>query len=202
MSALEEWRAVVGFPGYEVSSLGRVRSQKFGSLWTVLRPSPGKRGYLRVAMSRDGKTHRRLVHRVVLEAFRGQCPVGMEARHVNDNNTANNAIDNLAWGTRLENAADRDRHGTTARGDRSGARLHPERWSRGDDHFTRRNPGCRAGSKNGRAKLDEDAVRRIRAEWEASCKRKGEQMRIARKFGVSHQITTHIIHRKTWRHVE
>ncbi len=50
------------------------------------------------------------MHRLVLEAFVGPCPEGMQCRHL-DGNRSNNHIDNLAWGTPKENCADRGRHG-------------------------------------------------------------------------------------------
>ena len=78
---------------------------------------------------------------VVLTAFVGRCPDGMECRHINGN-PANNRLDNLLWGTPTENAADRDLHGTTARGERNAAatltesqareiKYRPRRWGMG-----------------------------------------------------------------------
>lgn len=52
-----------------------------------------------------------LAHRLVLEAFRGKCPEGMECLHGNGVRN-DNRICNLRWGTRAENVADALRHGT------------------------------------------------------------------------------------------
>lgn len=110
-----EWRPVPSAPGYEVSNDGRVRSKR-----CVLRPIHGKGGYLCVFAYSGGKaTMRKLwVHVAVLEAFVGACPEGMETRHLNGI-PADNDLSNLAWGTPLENAADKRRHGTQPRGERS-----------------------------------------------------------------------------------
>jgi len=50
-----------------------------------------------------------------LKAFIGPCPIGMECRHL-DGNKLNSRLDNLCWGTKLENTADRNHHGTLLRG--------------------------------------------------------------------------------------
>lgn len=57
------------------------------------------------------------VHRLILEAFRGPCPPDMEGCH-NDGNPANNHLDNLRWGTKKENAQDKELHGTVVRGEK------------------------------------------------------------------------------------
>jgi hypothetical protein len=130
VSAAEEWREVVGFPDYDVSSLGRVRSWRCGSRRgpirlaepRLIRPTPDKDGYLRVDIRRGlGERRNASVHCLMLEAFVGPCPEGCETRHI-DGVRANNVLANLAWGTDLENAADRVRHGTTGRGIRRGGR--------------------------------------------------------------------------------
>jgi len=54
---------------------------------------------------------KRWVHRIVLEAFCGECPSGMECRHL-DGNPLNNQLKNLKWGTKKENTNDRRIHGT------------------------------------------------------------------------------------------
>lgn len=111
----EEWRPVPNLPGYEASSLGRVRSQ-----FKVLHQSTLKKtGHKFVCPSINGKQAPYGVHRMVCEAFNGPCPEGQECRH-DDGDPANNVPSNLLWGTRLENQRDRVRHGTTNSGERNG----------------------------------------------------------------------------------
>ena len=79
--------------------------------WRDLKASIDKDGYLKVSLRRDGMRYIRAIHRLVLETFIGPCPPGMETRHL-DGNPANNRLDNLRWGTKAENEADKVRHGT------------------------------------------------------------------------------------------
>lgn len=119
---MEEWRTVSGWPDYEVSNLGRVRSRRPISgrgprtEWRQLSLYT-QRGYPFVALTPGAK--RRFVHRLVLEAFVGPCPDGMEACHNNGVRT-DNRVKNLRWDTRLANHADQTKHGTRIRGERSG----------------------------------------------------------------------------------
>jgi hypothetical protein len=56
---------------------------------------------------------------LVLEAFAGPRPDGMDALHRDDNPT-NNRFDNLRWGTRSDNLFDAVRNGGKARGEKFG----------------------------------------------------------------------------------
>ena len=107
----ERWRTVPGFEGfYEVSDLGRVRNSRTGH---ILSPRPEKGGYLRVCLSRANRAQRKelKVHRLVLAAFVGPCPDGMEGCH-DDGDPSNNRLDNLRWDTRSGNIADTLTQGT------------------------------------------------------------------------------------------
>ena len=53
----------------------------------------------------------RYTHRLVLEAFVGQCPDGMECAHENGDST-DNRLSNLSWKTPSANNLDKQRHGT------------------------------------------------------------------------------------------
>lgn len=74
----------------------------------MLKLNKMKTGYVYVDL---GKGNKELVHRLVLEAFVGPCPAGMECRHL-DGDKSNNRLDNLCWGTKSENYHDKVKHGT------------------------------------------------------------------------------------------
>jgi len=110
----EEWRAVKGYDDYEVSNLGRVRSyrNRWGRREEPILLSPGKDSDYRYVTLCNEKGNRYAdVHRLVLEAFVGPCPDGMESRHL-DGDGSNNDVRNLCWGTRSENELDMVGHGT------------------------------------------------------------------------------------------
>lgn len=129
----EEWRSVPDFDGlYEVSSLGRVRSltrieiyMRAGDSVQSVRRRKGalksqrldKDGYPVVNLCRDGKQTTLKVHALVCLAFHGPRPEGHEAAHGNGVRT-DNRKGNLRWALQADNIEDRDRHGTTARGER------------------------------------------------------------------------------------
>lgn len=116
MSPAEEWRAVVGFDGYEVSNYGGVRSFLRDPSGRPIAQHPAHRlGYLGVNLWRGGRAHPRKTHRLVAEAFIGPCPPGFECGH-RDGNPTNNVAWNLAWITKAENGRDRVRHGRVRRG--------------------------------------------------------------------------------------
>jgi hypothetical protein len=111
---IEIWRAVPGYEGlYKVSSTGKV--QRIGSLHP-LKQGKNLQGRAQVTLSRDGVTVRYQVHRLMLEAFTGPCPEGMECRH-SDGDHTHNVIGNLAWGTHTENMQDKVKHGTHTSGE-------------------------------------------------------------------------------------
>lgn len=117
--------------GYRVTEDGRVFSpycnnrRNLGETELSRRPGPG--GYLRIriVIGDEKKRVNFAVHQLVAEAFLSPRPSPQhEIRHLNGNRT-DNRVDNLAWGTAKENAADRERHGRTARGASHGmTRLH------------------------------------------------------------------------------
>ena len=111
----EQWKEIPGFPGYEVSDHGRVRSFKAYKGFTILRPQIGNDyGHLKIGMSINGTVTQKWVHRLVLENFEGPCPPGMESCHW-DGKPANCRFDNLRWDTPQNNMLDKVRHGTIYR---------------------------------------------------------------------------------------
>lgn len=129
----EEWKPVIGYEGiYEVSNLGCVRSvsriqcdgrRRKGKIRIQVKRGGIYKGIL-LYKDRIGKTY--LVHRLVLEAFKGVASPGQQAMH-KDGNSHNNNVDNLAWGTALENHNHKKLHGTTAFGEKNhSAKLNAE----------------------------------------------------------------------------
>lgn len=123
-----EYRDCPGHPGYRVGSDGSVWScrpdRRFGALaraasaeWRLLTQFVMPDGHLTVHLQVNGRPRTYNPHRLVLEAFVGPCPDGMECCH-NDGNPANNVLANLRWDTRFANAMDKYRHGTMPCGSR------------------------------------------------------------------------------------
>ena len=108
----ERWLPISGFPDYEVSDQGRVRSFKFGAAPRVLRVRRQVTGHGRVVLrTSEGRRIEKYVHQLVLAAVVGPRPDGMEVRHL-DGDPINNTLGNLKYGTRSENCQDRVTHGT------------------------------------------------------------------------------------------
>lgn len=176
IEAAEEWRSLapLGFPGYDVSSLGLVRSykKKAGHGWIIadapqriLRQTTEGGGYPQVTLSNTATT----VHVLVLRAFAGERPAGHDAHHRNGIR-ADHRLSNLEW---VEAPAHRSSH------------------SRGV--LKRSFPGVR----NPSAKLTEADVREIRAAIAAGKSHRS----LGDRYGVSHTAIKKIGRRETWAHV-
>jgi hypothetical protein len=114
----------LSMPGYVISEDGEVWS--VSSNWRgygcrKLAAIPNSHGYLRVRMLlNNGVRKSFFVHKLVAEAYLPPRPTkNHEIRHL-DGTRTNNKSSNLMWGTRSENAADREKHGKTARGSNNG----------------------------------------------------------------------------------
>ena len=114
---------IPGFPGYAAREDGQILSWRrpggdgggIKDTSRVLKVSRTHRGYLRLIVYKDRKPVNMYVHILILIAFHGQKPDGMQSRHLNGDQLCNRP-DNLCWGTKLENEHDRRRHGTIPRG--------------------------------------------------------------------------------------
>lgn len=172
-----EWRLVPGWPRYEVSECGDLRSA---------RPdAKGRRrrfrgyvdidGYLRYALRRgDGSATGVPAHRLVAEAFIGPAPSPRhEVAHCNGSRVACH-YKLLRWALRRENHADIQAHETSLKGER-----------------------------NGRAKITEADVRAIRREYRR-IKAPGSGRSVAElddRFGLCRATIIDIAKGNSWRHV-
>lgn len=139
---VEKWRRVPGFGDYEVSNLGRVWARprigvdgrRCGNRMLAVTKVSGYDA-VNLAKSKGARCH--YIHLLVLTAFRGPCPDGMEARHL-DGDRSNAKLSNLRWATHLVNVGDMERHGTKIIGqDRTQAKLN-DRKVREIRHLRRR----------------------------------------------------------------
>lgn len=161
----------------------------------VLKPRVVQR-YLSVNIVRsDGNYVHRPIHALVLLAFAGARAPGQVCRHLNGD-SLDNRLSNLRWGTALENAADREAHGRTARGARNGAHTKPERRARGERSGRNRHPDrYPRGEHVNTAKLTADEVREIRAAM-------GTVRDLAKAYGISKSMVSYIRRGEFWRHVD
>lgn len=117
----ETWRPVPNFEGlYEVSDQGRVRSVPHMTIrgirgGRIRKQRTDAYGYQILDLFRGDRGTTCKVHRLVLSAFVGPCPEGMEACHFPDRSKSNNALSNLRWDTRSANNIDSVKHGTHGR---------------------------------------------------------------------------------------
>ena len=115
ISLTEEWKPIPGFPDYEVSNKGNVRSldryrpYAHGRLrlvkGAVLKPyiNAKRGGYAYVSLCHKSKHHERKVHRLVAEAFIPNPEKKPCVNHI-DCDPTNNSAGNLEWVTCKENS--------------------------------------------------------------------------------------------------
>lgn len=99
---MEKWRDIEGFPGYQVSNLGRVRSFRKGKP-RILKPNSGGRtGYPYIGIYCDGKIYTKKIHRLVATAFI-QNPDNLPIVNHIDGNRENARLENLEWCSQSRN---------------------------------------------------------------------------------------------------
>lgn len=116
---MEQWLSVVGFEGvYEVSDYGNIRSVKTKKIKAYTLNKKENRPFMN--LHKGGRQKIMKPHTLVLTAFVGPRPAGLECCH-NDGNPWNNHISNLRWDTPQNNQRDRAKHGTSNRGEQCAA---------------------------------------------------------------------------------
>lgn len=177
----------LGFPHYRVGDDGSVWSCRvmpgngkarphLTKPWVKMRGLPPKhnKGYQLYAMThRDGRCQRIQGHRLVLLAFVGPCPEGMEPCHFNGIRD-DNRLENLRWDTLKNNAADKRRHGTMP-----------------------------IGERNVNAKMTSQKVNEVRQHYETGSwvSQRAFCREMAASYGVSHNTLRAILRGYWWRHV-
>lgn len=105
----------LGLANYRVGTDGSVWSSSRKRPWFKLADRPDSKGRLYVSLGWiDGKSQPWAVAHLVLLAFVGPRPCGLESCH-KDGNHLNNTPGNLRWDTHQSNMKDRSRHGRSSR---------------------------------------------------------------------------------------
>lgn len=95
-------KEIKGFENYYVDEEGNIYSTKYKKLRRLKPYLDSKKNYLTVTLSRNGINYKRLVHRLVAEAFLDNKLNYLEVNHI-DYNTTNNNVSNLEWCNRKQN---------------------------------------------------------------------------------------------------
>lgn len=172
----EIWKNIPAYPGYQVSTLGRICSLRNSTKPVIMKlqmttpaktsPQNGPRYWQVTLVDGMGKKRHKRVHRLVLSAFVGLPPSKKHQGAHRDGNSLNNWLANLKWATQAENEADKIGHGTK-----------------------------KEGADHGSAKLTTKQVQEIRA---VKVWTRGLVKAMALKFGVADATISKVRHNKRW----
>ena len=114
----EIWKDIKGYEGYyEISNIGRVRSVSRiinhpklvkQNIFERLLNLDSQNGYKSVRLSKEHKSKKCFVHRLVAQAFIKNPDSKGQVNH-KDGDKSNNKVDNLEWNTAKENITHVDR---------------------------------------------------------------------------------------------
>jgi len=97
-----EWRTLINYPNYSVSSTGLIWNNKFDRPVAFSTSYRGLTAYQRVTLFTQRKRSYKQVHRLVAEAFLANPLKLPQVDHI-DGNGLNNSVANLQWITASEN---------------------------------------------------------------------------------------------------
>lgn len=120
--SIVNYKPIKDYPGYRVGDDGTVWSclkrkgikpAVIGTVWKKRKARLDQNKiYLKVGLYKNGVCKHFLIQRLILEAFVGQCPEGMEACHFPNRDPTNNNLSNLRWDTPANNHLDKIAQGT------------------------------------------------------------------------------------------
>lgn len=114
---MSEHKNIARFPEYIFRADGVVVSLTRRNPFAMRPIQMGKYVGLHLRRS-DGTREKQYLHRLIAEAFHGECPAGMVCCHI-DGDRKNNSAANLMWATQSENNLHKRAHGTAPVGDKN-----------------------------------------------------------------------------------
>ena len=110
---IEVWKNIPEFESYQVSNLGNARSLNYGKE-RIIKQMIGGRGYYRLYLRKNKKSHTPLVSQLMAIAFLNHKPCGNKivVDHI-DNNKLNNKLYNLQLITNRENTSKDRKNGSS-----------------------------------------------------------------------------------------
>jgi len=194
----EIWREIEGYNrDYFISSLGRVKSLKFGKE-KILKQNEDGNNYLCVNLYKNKKSKTTQIHLLMFEHFIVEIPKGYIIHHKDF--TKNNRLDNFQMMTDREH---KSLHHTCKIVSEESKKLISENHVgmlglKHSEESKKLMSEKRKGENNPNSKLNEQKVTEIRIDLDEGLL---TQKEIAEKFGVSLMIISQIKNRKLWRHI-
>lgn len=169
---MEEWKKLIQCTDYMISSYGRIKSKKNGRE-IILKPSYTHDGYLKQAISINGRSHTYRIHRLVAEHFIPNPDNKATVNHI-DGDKTNNRVENLEWASLSEQMKHAYKLGLKK----------PVR-----------------GYMQGNSVLTEEQVIEIRTAYKAHDKNFGMQA-LAKKYNVSCPVINRVVHYRSYKNVK
>lgn len=176
----EVWKDIEGYPGYQVSNMGRVKSlvKAYRREDIILKGSPNTTGYMLVQLYPEPRKRKSLlVHRLVMLTFQPNPMMDeLEVNH-KDLDTTNNKMSNLEWVTQKEN----------------------KEHYQASDKFKTVIIKVPKGEDQHLSKLTNEQVIEIRRLYSAN--EHGTRKKLREAYGVSEGCIRNILDGVTWKHL-
>lgn len=175
----EIWKKIKGFPKYQISNFGRVKSFKQKRNGRILKQQINiVNGYLQIRLSRNNRVETKFVHRLLLKLFTNSNYTDLEINHINGIKS-DNRLENLEWINHFKNMKHFWKSDLSNK-----TRL---KMSETQHKFK--------GNKSPNHKLNQNDIIRIRDYLKEELL---TQKEIAKRFNISQQMISKINNNKNW----